>query len=224
VSYQFDFSVIWQNWHYLVAGVYIAAVVTVASLLLSLPLAILVAICQLSKRWWLRAPALVYVTIFRNTPTLVQLIWVYYCLPILLDIPMTALTSCILALALSAAGYMGEIFRGGIQSIDVGQTEAGRAIGLNYLQLMRRIIFPQALRRMIPPTVNEIVTLFKYSSLVSVLGVADLTYQAQVLSSTTFRPLEIFTFLGIEYLVICTVISVIARRVEQRLSYGEVKS
>lgn len=218
MRYQFDFSVIWENWSYLAAGLHIAAIVTVMSLAICLPIAAVVAMCQLSKRRWVRSPATAYVTVFRNTPTLVQLIWVYYCLPILLNVELGAMNACVLALALSAAAYLGEIFRGGIQSIDIGQVEAGRAIGLNYFQIMRLIVFPQALRRMIPPTVNEIVTLFKYSSLVSVLGVADLTYQAQVLSSTTFRPIEIFTFLGLEYLIICTLISALARRIEHRLA------
>lgn len=218
MSYEFDFTVIWDNWDYLAQGLYIAFAVTAASLLLSLPIAIIVAIGRLSTNPFLRLPASGYVTIFRNTPTLVQLIWVYYCLPILVDVEMSAVTSCILALALSSAAYMSEIFRGGIQSIDVGQTEAARAIGMSQFQTMRKVIFPQALRRMIPPSVNEIVTLFKYSSLVSVLGVADLTYQAQVLSSTTFRPIEIFTFLGLEYLVVCTAISSLARWVEKKMS------
>lgn len=218
MPYEFNFTVIWDNWDYLAQGLYIAFAVTAASLMLSLPIAIVVATCRLSTSAFLRLPASGYVTIFRNTPTLVQLIWVYYCLPILVDVEMSAVTSCVLALALSSAAYMSEIFRGGIQSIDIGQAEAARAIGLSQFQTMRKVIFPQALRRMIPPSVNEIVTLFKYSSLVSVLGVADLTYQAQVLSSTTFRPIEIFTFLGFEYLVVCTAISSLARWVEKKMS------
>lgn len=218
MSYQFDFTVIWDHWPYLIQGLYIASYVTGASLLLSLPIAIVVAICRLSTKSIFRLPAVAYVTVFRNTPALVQLIWVYYCLPILINIEITAINSCILALGLHSAAYMSEIFRGGIKSIDVGQTEAARAIGLSHFQTMRKVVFPQAFRRMIPPSVNEVVTLFKFSSLVSVLGVADLTYQAQVLSSTTFRPIEIFTFLGLQYLVICTVISSIALWVEKKLS------
>lgn len=218
MGYLFDFSVVWNNWAFLAKGLYVSFAVTGASLLLSLPIAVLVALCALSGNRMLRLPAAAYVTVFRNTPTLVQLIWVYYCLPILVDVEISAIESCVLALALSAAAYMGEIFRAGIQSIEVGQTEAARAIGLSYFQTMRKVIFPQAFRRMIPPTVNEVVTLFKYSSLVSVVGVADLTYQAQVLSSTTFRPIEIFTMLGIEYLVVCTIVSEFARTIERRLA------
>jgi polar amino acid transport system permease protein len=218
LGYQFDFSVVWNNWEFLSKGLYISFAVTGASLLLSMPIAVVVALCTLSRNSVVRVPATAYVTVFRNTPTLVQLIWVYYCLPILVNVEISAIESCVLALALSAAAYMSEIFRAGIQSIDTGQTEAARAIGLSYFQTMRKVIFPQAFRRMIPPTVNEIVTLLKYSSLVSVVGVADLTYQAQVLSSTTFRPIEIFTTLGIEYLVVCTLVAALARTIERKLA------
>jgi ABC-type amino acid transport system permease subunit len=111
-----------------------------------------------------------------------------------------------------------EIFRGGIQSIERGQVEAGRSLGLSHTQTMRKIILPQAFRRMIPPFVNEAVALLKFSSLVSVLGVADLTYKAQVLSSTTFRPIEIFTSIAVVYFVLCTALSYAAKRLELRLA------
>ena len=114
-----------------------------------------------------------------------------------------------------------EIFRGGIQSIDRGQVEAARTLGMSHFQTMHKIVLPQAFRRMIPPFVNESVALLKFSSLVSVLGVADLTYQAQVLSTTTFRPIEIFTFIAIVYFVICTIMSYCARLLEIRLAASD---
>jgi len=218
MAYQFDFTVIMANWRYLAMGIVITALVTCSALACSLPIAGLLATCRLSRFRGLRLLATAYVTLFRNTPTLVQLIWVYYCLPILAGVDIPAIQACILALTLSAGAYLGEILRGGIKSIDAGQFEAARTVGLSPFQTMRTVIFPQALRRVLAPTVNEIVTLVKFSSLVSVLGVADLTYQAQVLSSTTFRPIEIFTVLGLEYLMICTVISALAQRLERRLS------
>jgi polar amino acid transport system permease protein len=162
--------------------------------------------------------ATIYVGILRNTPVLVQLIWVYYCLPIILGVDFGAVTSCIIALTLHGGAYVGEIVRAGIQSVDIGQHEAARSIGMTYPQVMRRIILPQAFRRIVPPLANEGVTLLKYSSLVSTLGVADLTYNAQVAATTTFRPLEIYTFLALEYLVLCLVLSYFAYRLELRLS------
>jgi len=118
----------------------------------------------------------------------------------------------------NGAAYIAEIIRGGIQAVDRGQVEAARTLGMSHVQTMRKIVLPQAFRRMIPPFVNESVSILKFSSLVSVLGVADLTYQAQVLSTTTFRPIEIFTFIAVVYFVLCTALSYFARRLELRLS------
>jgi polar amino acid transport system permease protein len=214
----FRFGVIWDNWHLLLAGLGVTLMVTFASLVAGMVIGIIVGIFRLSKNPILSTTATIYVAVLRNTPALIQLIWVYYCLPLLLGIDLNSITSCIVALSLHGGAYIGEIVRGGIQSIDRGQVEAARTIGLSQFQTMRRIILPQALRRMIPPLVNEGITLLKYSSLVSVLGVADLTYRAQVLATTTFRPLEIYTFLGVEYLVLCSLASYGAHLLERRLA------
>nr|WP_283805048.1 amino acid ABC transporter permease [Afipia sp. Root123D2] len=215
---EFRFGVIFDNWHILVAGLGVTLQVTFVSLLCGMVLGIILGMMRLSSNRILATIALAYVAVLRNTPALIQLIWVYYCLPLLIGFDLEATTSCIVALSLHAGGYVGEIVRGGIQSIDQGQVEAARTIGLSRWQTMYKVILPQALRRMIPPLVNEGISLLKYSSLVSVLGVADLTYQAQVLSTTTFRPLEVFTFLGIEYFVLCSVASYGAHILELRLA------
>jgi His/Glu/Gln/Arg/opine family amino acid ABC transporter permease subunit len=186
-------------------------------IVLGLPLGM----ARLSVRRYLFAPSVAYIEVFRNTPALVQLIWIYYCLPILAGINMSAVVSVTVALGLNAAAYIAEIFRAGIQSVDRGQVDAARSLGMSYLQAMRKVVLPQAFRRMIPAFVNETVALLKYSSLVSVLGVADLTYQAQVLSTTTYRPIEVFTFVAFLYFVICTVLSYLARRLELRLSVSD---
>jgi polar amino acid transport system permease protein len=214
----FRFGVIADNWHILVSGLGVTLKVTCISLLCGMIIGIVLGMMRLSSNRVLAALALGYVAVLRNTPVLIQLIWVYYCLPLLIGFDLQATTSCIVALSLHAGGYIGEIVRGGIQSIDQGQVEAARTIGLSKLQTMYKIVLPQALRRMIPPLVNEGISLLKYSSLVSVLGVADLTYQAQVLSTTTFRPLEVFTFLGIEYFVLCSIASYGAHLLELRLA------
>jgi polar amino acid transport system permease protein len=167
------------------------------------------------------SPAAAYVEVFRNTPALVQLIWVYYSLPILTGLNLSAAASCVIALAVNGAAYIAEIFRGGIHSVDPGQVEASRSLGLSYLQTMRKVVLPQAFRRMLPPFVNESVALLKFSSLASVLGVADLTYQAQVVSTTTFRPIEVFTVIALVYLVLCTFLSYCARRLELRLAVSD---
>ncbi len=221
MSYTFRFEVVRDNLGFLLWGIKATLLVTAAALAVGVVLGLIVALGRMSKRASLRAVAVAYIELFRNTPALVQLIWVYYCLPILTGINMSAAVSCTLALAVNAAAYIAEIIRGGIQGVDRGQVEAARTLGMSYAQTMRKIVLPQAFRRMIPPFVNESVSLLKFSSLVSVLGVADLTYQAQVLSTTTFRPIEIFTFIAIVYLVICSTMSYAARLLEIRLAASD---
>lgn len=221
MNYEFKFDVVWKNVGFLLSGVELTLLVTAAALSSGLVIGLVVALARMSKRRWLNAPAIAYIEIFRNTPALIQLMWVYYCLPILTGIEMSAVASATFALAVNGAAYIAEIIRGGIQSIDRGQVEAGRTLGLSYAQTMRRIILPQAFRRMIPPFVNESVSILKFSSLVSVLGVADLTYQATVLSTTTFRPIEIFTFIAVVYFILCTALSYFARRLELRLAVSD---
>jgi len=221
MSYSFRFNVVTDNLGFLLAGARATILVTIAALLIGMVIGLVVGMARLSKRPYVAGPATAYIEVFRNTPALVQLIWVYYCLPILTGLNMNALVSCIIALAVNGSAYLAEIFRGGIQSIDLGQVEAARTLGMSHLQTMRKVVLPQAFRRMIPPFVNESVALLKFSSLVSVLGVADLTYQAQVLSTTTFRPIEIFTFIAIVYFGLCTLLSYSARRLERRLAVSD---
>lgn len=218
MEYTFQFSVIRDNWAYLLQGAWITVSVTAVALAAGLIIGLVLGMTRLSKRKWVSLPALCYIEVFRNTPALVQLMWVYYALPVLTGIELNAVVSCTVALSLNISAYLGEIFRGGIQSIDRGQVEASRSLGMSYGQTMRKVVLPQAIRRMIPPFVNETVALIKYSSLVSILGVADLTYQANVLSTTTFRPMEIFSFIAVVYLVICAALSYSAQRIERRLA------
>jgi polar amino acid transport system permease protein len=220
-SYTFRFEVVTNNLGFLLSGIKATLLVTAAALSLGMVIGLVVGLGRMSKRPWFSGPATGYVEIFRNTPALVQLIWVYYCLPMLTGINMSAAISCTLALAVNGAAYIAEIFRGGIQGVDRGQVEAARTLGMSYAQTMRKIVLPQAFRRMLPPFVNESVALLKFSSLVSVLGVADLTYQAQVLSTTTFRPIEIFTFIAVVYFVLCTALSYGAQRLERRLAVSD---
>lgn len=221
MNYTFKFDVVWDNVGFLLWGVEMTALVTAAALSTGSVLGLVVALGRMSRRRWLQAPAIAYIEIFRNTPALIQLMWVYYCLPILTGIDMSAVASATFALAVNGAAYIAEIIRGGIQGVDRGQVEAGRAVGLSHTQTLRKVVLPQAFRRMIPPFVNESVSILKFSSLVSVLGVADLTYQATVLSTTTFRPIEIFTFIAVVYFVLCTALSYFARRLELRLAVSD---
>lgn len=221
MGYSFNFSVVTAHWGYLASGLGTTLIVTLSALAGGLVIGLLIGVLRLARSPYLAAVGWAYVAVLRNTPALVQLIWVYYCLPILTGIEFNTTVSCIIALALHSGAYIGEIVRGGILSIDAGQTEAGRTIGMSHFQVLRKIILPQAIRRMLAPLVNEAVTILKFSALVSVLGVADLMYQAQTLATTTFRPLEIFTFVAVEYLVLCAIFSSLAKVVERRFAAAD---
>jgi His/Glu/Gln/Arg/opine family amino acid ABC transporter permease subunit len=220
-DYSVRLNVVTDNWLFLISGINATLLVTAGALLIGVVLGLPMGLARLSRRRFLSAPALAYIEVFRNTPALVQLIWIYYCLPILTGINMSAGVSCTIALGLNGAAYIAEIFRAGIQGVDRGQVDAARSVGMSYLQTMRKVVLPQAFRRMIPAFVNETVSLLKYSSLVSVLGVADLTYQAQALSTTTYRPIEVFTFIAFVYFVLCTILSFLARRLELRMAVSD---
>ena len=221
MEYKFQFGVVRDNWEFLLEGIWITISVTGGALAAGLFVGLFLGMMRLSKHMAVSQPALWYIELFRNTPALIQLMWVYYALPILTGLELNAIMSCTVALSLNISAYLAEIFRGGIQSIERGQVEAARSLGLSFAKTMRKVVLPQAVRRMIPPFVNETVSLIKYSSLVSILGVADLTYQANVLSTTTFRPLEVFSFIALVYLVICTSLSYSAQRIEKRLSVSD---
>lgn len=217
MAYVFNWRVVFDHWQFLLAGVWQTLLVTAIALFFSILIGLGIGLMRISHRRVLSKVGRAYVEVFRNTPALVQLIWVYYCLPVLTGINLNATTSCTLALALNGAAYVAEIFRAGIQAVPAGQAEAARSVGMSYAASMRKIILPQAFRHMIPPFVNEAVSILKYSSLVSVLGVADLTYQAQTLSTTAFRPIEIFTFIGVVYFLLCWLMSSAAQVLERRL-------
>ena len=221
MDYSLRLHVVTDNWVFLVSGIYATLAVTLGALAIGVALGLPTGMARLSRRRWLSMPAIGYIEVFRNTPALVQLIWIYYCLPILTGINMSASVSCTIALGLNAAAYIAEIFRAGIQAVDRGQVDAARSVGMSYFQTLRKVILPQAVRRMIPAFVNETVSLVKYSSLVSVLGVADLTYQAQSLSTTSYRPIEVFTFIALVYFLICTLLSYFARRLELRMAVSD---
>lgn len=216
MDYQFDFSVVLTNWRFLLSGLVVTLKVTSLSLLFASIIGLVVGVARVSPVTPIRAVAFVFIGALRNTPTLVQLIWVYYCLPILTGQTVTPVAAAIIALSLTGGAYLAEIVKGGIEGIDRGQIEAAQTIGMSDFQTMWFVILPQALRRMVAPFVNEFVTLLKFSSLASVLGVAELTYTAQALSSSAFRPIETFTFLGLEYFILCSVLSHVARKISNR--------
>ena len=176
-----------------------------------------IAIPSFSKNKFLRIVNRVYIEFFRAIPLLVLLLWVYYGLPVVFGLTIGAFAAGIISLSLSDSAFEAEIFRAGLQSISIGQKDAAKSIGLNKLQEMRLIILPQAIRIILPAIGNQFIYVLKMSSLVSIIGLADLTRKANELVVTVYRPLEIYSFLVLEYLFLIIIISYFIRKLEKKL-------
>lgn len=221
-GYTWDFSVVWQNLPMLLQGLLGSLQITVVALLLGLLLGLLVAPLRMSTLPYLRLPANVYINAFRSTPPLVQLFWFFYAFPILFDVQFRPFEAAVVTLSLQSGAFFAEVFRAGIQSIERGQWEAGKALGMGYVKLMQRIILPQAVKRMALAFFERAIELFKTTTLVSTIAFADLLYQATVLTSQTFRPLEIYTAVALLYFVVITAASLGVRTWEGRLAKASV--
>jgi polar amino acid transport system permease protein len=219
--YQWDFSFLWSYRWLFVNGTLVTLIFTFGIVLLGLAAGLFSGLMRLSHiapvRWLSQA----YVEVFRCTPVLVQLVWFYYALPMLSGIEMSATSAAILALSLYGGAFYSEIIRGGIASIDTGQTEAAMALGMTPAQSMRRIVLPQALKRMVPPLMNQSIIQLKNTSLVSVLAVPDLLYQGQAVTADTYRPLEIYTLVAVIYFVILFPLTLLVGRLERRLARAD---
>ncbi len=221
MDYSFRFDVAYANMGYVLKGVYITLGVTILSILIGLAIGLVVGILRLSKRRFISIPMVAYIEFFRNIPALVKLIWVYYMIPILMRIELSAFTSATIALGVAAGAFFAEIYRAGIEDVDRGHVEAAQSLGMSDAYTMIHIILPQAIRKMLPAFANTFISFLKFSSLVSVLGVADLTYRAQVVATQTFRPLELFTMLAVVYFFLCFILSQMVGLLETKMAVSE---
>lgn len=210
----FDWSIITRNMDLLLWGLAITMQYTVITCLIGLCVGLLAAIMQLSSFTLLRVTAMAFVEFFRNVPLLVWLLWTYYALPIFAGINISKEWAGLLALSLYGGAYYAEIFRAGIQSLDPGQADAAKALGMNGSQAMTRIVLPQALRNMVPPIAGQTIINMKNTTLLSVITIPDLLYQAGYISSFTYRPMEVYTVVGIMFMLILVPANFIARRLE----------
>ncbi|MEJ8858172.1 amino acid ABC transporter permease [Variovorax robiniae] len=216
--YQWDFGFLWGFRDLLLTGLLYTAGYTVICTALGLLIGLVVAMGRLAKPVWVRGPLRAYVEVFRCTPVLVQLVWFYYALPVLTGIQISPALAAILALSLYGGSFYSEIIRGGIISIDPGQSEAARAIGMRRAQVMRRVVLPQAFRRMVPPLLNQSIMQLKNTSLLSVLALPDLLYQGQSIAHETYRPLETYTIVALAYFLVLLPATILVKRAETRLS------
>ena len=205
------------NLKFLLSGMSITIYISIISILISMILGFIIAIPSLANNKFLSYINIGYVEIVRAVPLLVLILWVYYGLPIVTGISFSPFTSGIIALSISESAFQAEIFRAGINSIKKSQWEAGSSLGLNFFKRLRLVILPQAIKNILPALGNQFVYVLKMSSLVSIIGIADLTRKANELVVTTYRPLEIYTFLILEYLILILIVSFFVRKLEKKL-------
>jgi polar amino acid transport system permease protein len=214
MGYKFSFEVIWNHIDALLHGLSITLQITGISMMLGLLLGVFLAIFRLSRNFALNKAAAVYIEFFRCTPPLVQLVWIFFCLPILLGVDVGNYTSSIIALTLYVAAIYAEAFRSGIQSIEQDQIDGAIALGLSSSQRIRYVVLPQAVRIVIPVLLSCTVSLFKESSLVSTVGMNDLMYAGRIVSTSTYRPIEILTAVAIIYFIIAFPVTLLTRKLE----------
>jgi polar amino acid transport system permease protein len=193
---------------------------TFGTILLGLMFGLVAGMLRLSKSWWINAPLVALIEVFRCMPLLVLMVWFYYALPVVLNVQIPATLAATIVLSLYTGAFFAEIFRGGIVSIEAGQWDAARALGLNRWQMMRQIILPQATRRMLPPFINQSIIHLKNTSLVSTIAVPDLLYQAQTITADTYRPLETYTAVAVIYFLLLFPTTLLAQAYERRLAKG----
>jgi polar amino acid transport system permease protein len=212
--YHWDFGILWTYRALLIAGLAYTLAFTVLCVAIGLVIGLVTGIGRLSKNRVVSGTLRTYVEVFRCTPVLVQLVWFYYALPVLTGLQISAPLAAGLCLSLYGGAFYSEIVRGGIISTDQGQIEAARALGMRRHQVMRRIVLPQALKRMVPPLMSQSIMQLKNTSLLSVLAVPDLLYQGQVVAHETYRPLELYTFIAVAYFAVLLPVTLWAKRLE----------
>jgi len=215
-GYHWDFTAVVLHPEMWLLGLGVTIAYSIATIFAGLVIGVVCGMVLLNRRRLVVAPVDAYVQLFRCTPLLIQIVWFYYALPVVINVAIPAWLAAGLGLTFYMGAFSAEIFRGGIMSIDRGQWQAARAIGMLPRQVMWRVILPQATRRMLPPFVNQSVLQLKNTSLLSVVAVPDLMYSASLLVSETFRPLEIYTSLALAYFVILYPLQSLAKRLERR--------
>jgi polar amino acid transport system permease protein len=198
---KWDFASVFANTDALLVGAVGTLRIFVICLVLGLSLGLVVGLGRYARNRWLYYPATAFVEFFRNTPVLVQILWFYFALPILLPFSISPLISAALGISLNSAAFSAEIFRGGIQSIDGGQWDGARALGMRFGQAMQRIILPQAIKRMMPALTNRAIEIFKMSTLASVVAYVELLQQGKLIASLNYNPIEAYTAVAVIFFI-----------------------
>jgi len=221
MEYRWDFASIIDNHQALLVGAAGTLRIFVICVVLGLSLGLVVGLARYARTRLLRWPAAAFVEFFRNTPVLVQIIWFYFAFPMLVPFDISPLTAAALGISLNSAAFSAEIYRGGIQSIEPGQWEAARAIGMSYLQIMRRIILPQAIRRMLPALTNRGIEIFKMTTLASAIAYVELLQQARLIASLNFNPIEAYTVVALAFFLFLYPLVRATYALERRMAQGD---
>ena len=214
----FDFSLIWNSLPLLLAGAGVTIEVTAIAVGLGFIFGLITSVCRLSGVKILQVIAVCYVNIIRGTPMLVQIFLIYFALPMVIGERINPFVAAVAACSINSGAYVSEIFRAGIQSVDKGQMEAGRSLGLSWMQTMRYVILPQAFKHVIPPLGNEFISMTKETSLVSVIGFEELTRRGQLIIAKTYGSFEIWLTVAAIYLVMTLTIARLVSYLERRFA------
>lgn len=218
MSYAWDFAVVFRDFDLLLLGLGNTLKVTLLALVFGVPLGLGAALLRLSGNAAVRGAIGVVIEFFRSTPPIVQLFWFFFALPILVGVEIDPFRASVLTFSLQSSAFFAEVFRGGILSVERGQWEAAKAIGLDRGQSLRRAILPQAVKRMIPAFLERVIELMKTTTLVATISYADLLYQANNIAQATYRPLEVFTVAAAMYFAVLFPTSLGVRMLERRLA------
>jgi glutamine transport system permease protein len=220
-NFDFAYHVMWESVPMLMEGLRYTIIITAGGLFFGFILGVASGLMKLSRNPILPRIAGVYIESIRGTPLMVQVMFLYFGLPLLLGMRIPPLTASIIAIAVNAGAYIAEVVRGAVQSIEKGQVEAGRSIGLSRLQTMLYIVWPQAFRRMIPPLGNQFIISLKDTSLLVVIGMGELTRTGQEIIAENFRAFEVWLTVAIIYLAITRTLSYALGVLERRMSVSE---
>ncbi|AVW92140.1 amino acid ABC transporter permease [Celeribacter baekdonensis] len=215
--YHWDFYTVFQSFDLMWDGLVTTFLYTIASISMGVIVGLATAFARLSKWRLLRIVARSYQEVFRCTPLLVQIMWAYYALPMILGISIPNWAAGLTMLSLYVGSFYAEIFRGGINAIDKGQSEAALSVGMSQAQALRHIIMPQAIKKMLPAFINQSVIQVKNTSLLYAISIAELTYMTYIVNSETYRPLESYTLAAVMYFAMLFPLTQFADYFERRM-------
>ena len=218
MGYEWDFSIVFRDFDLLLLGLVNTLKVTGIALAIGIPLGLILALVRLYGVWIVRAPAGLLIEFLRTTPPIAQLFWFFFALPLLIDVRMGPFHAAILTFSLQSSAFFAEVFRGGVQSIEAGEWEASKALGMNRREMLRRVILPQAVKRMLPAFLERSIELMKTTTLVGTIAYADLLYQANDIAQRTYRTIEVLSVAAMLYFIVIFACSIAARRVEKYLA------